>query len=279
MIDKPQGPTSHDIVDRVRAVTGVRRVGHVGTLDPLATGLLVVLIGRTTRLAQFMSGLDKRYAGVIRLGEQTDTDDRLGRVVARSDGWRTLDDAAIGRAMGRLVGRYDQRPPAYSAKKVSGERAYRRARRGASVVLAPRPVIVHDFRFVSRTGPDVRFEAHVGSGSYVRALARDLGELLECGAHLRELRRYAVGPLTVQQAISPDALAPRAVRVLPPLAAVAHLPVHALDAETRAAIVHGRAIRVDTPFDGPVALVSDGALLGVAMPDGGTLRPRVVVAE
>jgi tRNA U55 pseudouridine synthase TruB len=139
LVDKPTGPTSHDVVDVVRHVYGTRRTGHAGTLDPFASGLLIVLVGRATRLSRYLVGLPKRYTGSIALGVETDTADHTGAVIGTDDNWRSLSDAAVMNAMGALTGRSLQHPPAHSARKLDGERAYRRARRGELVELEPRP--------------------------------------------------------------------------------------------------------------------------------------------
>ena len=208
IVDKPAGPTSHDVVALVRRATGIRRVGHAGTLDPFASGVLPVLIGRATRLVRFLVGLAKQYAGTVRLGITTDTDDRTGAVLRVDEGWRTVSESALEAAMTSLTGSQAQVPPVYSAKKVAGVPAHRRVRRGQSVTLAPRRVSVAMFRCTGRDGPDVHFTAAVSSGTYVRALARDLGERLGCGAHLLELRRTAVGPWDETDAIALDRLIP-----------------------------------------------------------------------
>ncbi len=266
------------MVANVRRSVQVRRAGHAGTLDPFATGLLIVLLGRATRLARFLADLPKQYTGVITLGQVTDTDDRTGRVCETSETWRDMDDAALRAALLSLTGRYEQRPPPFSAKKRGGERAYRLARRGEPVELTPQTVVVRRFDLIGRTGARLDFATEVSSGTYVRALARDLGARLGCGAHLKELRRTAIGPFTVDEALPLAALEAGAPPPRPPIDAVAHLPRLELDEATRTLVAHGRSIPAPAQADGPVALTADGALLAVAEPADGQLKPRVVLA-
>lgn len=267
------------MVDRVRRVLGLRRVGHLGTLDPFAEGLLVLVIGRATRLAPFAAGWRKSYEGTIRLGTVTDTDDATGAVQRRSDAWQTVDRVAVERTLERFTGTIAQRPPAHSAISVGGERAYRRARRGEAVVLAERPVEIRELELVELTLPDVRFRATVGSGTYLRSLARDVGESLGCGAHLATLVRTGVGPFSLDEAKAPDEVTPADVKDAAVL--VADLPRRDLTGVERDAVVHGRPIAADggKRETGNVGLYSDGALVAVAAIVGESLKPRVVVAE
>lgn len=278
---KPAGPTSHDVVDTVRRALGLTRVGHLGTLDPFAAGLLVVVVGRATRLAAYAGAWSKAYEGTIRFGVVTTTDDPTGEVVRTSEAWRGLDAAAVREALDRFRagGGYAQRPPAYSAVKIAGERAYRRARRGEDPAPAPRPVAVHELELEALALPDARFRAVVGAGTYVRSLARDVGEALGCGAHLAELRRTRVGPFRLEEAVAPERVTPGDVRDAAAL--VADLPRRELSVEERAAVVHGRSVPVYPVPDSrdPVALFAGGALVAVADRVGELLKPRVVVAE
>src|SRR5438046_1769758 len=228
----PKGPTSHDVVDIVRRAVGIDRVGHLGTLDPFAAGLLVIVVGRATRLAPFAAGWAKTYDGVMRLGATTATDDATGATVATSETWRGVDRARVDAALAAFRGAYDQRPPAYSAVKVAGERAYRRARRGASVELRPRRVQVTELELGRFAPPDVGFRAPAGGGTYLRSLARDIGEALGCGAHLATLRRTRVGPFRLAEAVAPDAVTARALR--DPAELVRGLPAAELDDADRA---------------------------------------------
>lgn len=278
-VAKPTGPTSHDVVTRVRQQLGGPRAGHLGTLDPFATGVLVVVVGRATRLAQFAAAWPKVYEGVIRLGTTTATDDATGAPVATSDAWRDVTSGALEVALSRFRGTFAQRPPAFSAVKVAGERAYRRARRGEAVALAPRPVTVAELTVVAFAPPDVRFRASVSAGTYLRSLARDVGEALGCGAHLAALTRTAVGAFTLADAIAPEAVTWAAVR--PAAALVVALPRRELSDDERAAVVHGRPLEggvagVEGGTD--VALFHGGELVAVAAAADGALKPRVVLA-
>jgi tRNA pseudouridine55 synthase len=259
---------------------GTRRVGHAGTLDPFASGLLTVLVGRATRLAPFLVGLPKRYTGTIRLGVVTDTDDRDGTVVREDQAHGEIGDDALAAAMMGLTGPVLQRPPAYSAKKVGGVPAHRRVRRGETVSLAPHEVVIHRFDLTSRSGPAVRFEAEVSSGTYIRALARDLGDALGCGAHLAALRRTAVGPWTEDDALPLAELA-TPVPLRPAREAVGHLPQHHLAPADAVAVRHGRAVpgAAEAGADAPVALLDGETLLAIARPQDALLHPTVVLAS
>ena len=275
----PDGPTSHDVVDTVRRAVGTDRVGHLGTLDPFASGLLVIVVGRATRLAPFAAGWAKAYDGVIRLGATTDTDDATGATVATSEAWRGLDQRRVEEALAAFRGTYDQRPPAYSAVKVAGERAYRRARRGEGVVLRPRRVEVTELEIERFEPPDVGFRATVSGGTYLRSLARDAGEALGCGAHLATLTRTRVGSFRLADALAPEQVTAQTLR--DPAELVRDLPARELDDAGRAAVVHGRPVPTSDGMRdaGHVALFWGGQLVAVAERVGEVLKPRVVVAE
>jgi tRNA pseudouridine55 synthase len=275
-VDKPEGPTSHDIVAAARRAFKTRRVGHAGTLDPFASGLLPLLLGRATRLMPYLVGLPKRYHGTLRLGVRTDTHDHLGTVTATDDRWREVDDERLARAVAALTGTLAQVPPAYSAKKLGGVPAHRRARRGEPVELAPREVEVLRLAVTSRDGADVGFYADVGSGTYIRALARDLGEALGCGAHLVALRRLRVGPFDVEQAVPPDAFP---CRLSDLGAAVPHLPRRSLDDVERQAVRTGRAVAARWEGPGPVALFHGDGLVAIARREGDFVYPHAVLVE
>ncbi len=267
------------MIDAVRRALGLRRVGHTGTLDPFASGLLLVLTGRATRLAQFLVGLSKHYIGTIRLGVVTDTDDRTGVVVARDDdASAAVSDRHVLQAMEALSGPQRQRPPAYSAKKTSGTRAYRLARRGEDVELPLTDVHVRRFALSGRSGTALCFVAEVSSGTYVRALARDLGERLGCGAHLEELRRTRVGRFDVADAV-PLAELEQGIAVRPPVEAVAHLERRVLTDDERRAVTHGRAVPVGGIVGSPASLVWRDQLVAVAERVADVLEPRVVLAD
>ena len=277
LVAKPAGPTSHDIVDMARRALDEKRIGHLGTLDPFAKGLLVLLVGRATRLAPFAAEWAKAYDGVIRLGVTTDTDDLTGQVVATAP-WTGITPAQLADVVGRFRGTYEQTPPAYSAVKVAGERAYRRARRGETVALEPRAVDIRELEIVEATPPDLQFRAVVSAGTYIRSLARDIGAALGCGAHLAALRRTAVGPLRLEDAVAPDGVTRQAVRDASIL--VAHMPRREVDKKERDAVLHGRPLKSEPVADTryPVALFDGDELLAVAEPVGELLKPRVVVA-
>ncbi|HYJ77992.1 MAG TPA: tRNA pseudouridine(55) synthase TruB [Longimicrobiaceae bacterium] len=285
-VDKPAGPTSHDAVAAVRRALRTRQVGHTGTLDPFASGLLLVCIGAATRLAEYLTGLPKTYLATVRLGQATDTDDLTGAVVSSSDAWREVTRADVEAALARQVGTIQQLPPLYSAKKVDGERMYAAARRGAAVDRRPSQVTVHAIRVLGFDPPDVEIEVECGAGTYIRAIARDAGEALGVGGHLRSLRRTRIGGHEVRDAVPLDALGDEervGSALLSPLDAVAHLPRVAVDGDGIAALRHGRAVpAADAPEGVPVALVSaDGELLAIGERSGGVLQPRKVfsVAE
>ena len=275
----PDGPTSHDVVDAVRRALGTRRIGHLGTLDPCAAGLLVLVVGRATRLAPCAGGWRKSYEGVIRLGVTTTSDDATGQVVATCDAWRSLDRVRMEEVLARFRGAYEQRPPAYSAVKIAGERSYRRARRGETVTLAPRRVHVAELELVGFEPPDVAFRATVGGGTYLRSLARDVGAALGCGAHLAALTRTAVGPFHLADAVPADRVTVRDLRDASEL--VAELPRRELSAAERDAVVHGRPLRAGDGRreTGNVALFAEGKLVAVAAVVEDLLKPRVVVVE
>src|SRR2546427_5923863 len=243
LVDKPEGPTSHDVVAVARRALGVKRIGHAGTLDPMATGLLVLMIGRATRLATFPSGMDKTYRGTLRLGIATDTYDRDG-MPSGPPRPVTVDERAVGAAFERFRGTVTQVPPAYSAKKVHGTPMYRLARRHKPVSPTPTTVTFHRLQFLGLSGSEVAFESQVSAGTYLRSFAHDLGEILACGAHLSSLRRIAAGPFTVEGALTPDelaALGPRSSSRGTPLEEIPlGIPTLVLTTAGTHAIRHGR---------------------------------------
>jgi tRNA pseudouridine55 synthase len=260
----------------VRRQLGTRAVGHAGTLDPFATGLLVVLVGRATRLARFVESESKRYDATIRFGTATDTDDGTGTVVAQHDTVEWPSDARIDDALGEMIGPQEQRPPAYSAKHVEGRRSHQLARAGVAVELPAVPVMVHALARRGWQPPDLRVEAVVGKGTYVRAIARDLGERLGIPAHCAALRRTAIGPFDVQQAMAPTAV--QRESLLSPAAMVTHLPHQLLDEAAVYEVGFGRQVARTLDADGPVALLAgDGRLVAVAMAAADRWQPVVVL--
>lgn len=278
-VDKPAGPTSHDVVALARRALGERRIGHTGTLDPFASGLLLLCLGRATRIAEYLTGMDKSYRATLRLGVVTDTDDPTGAVLAESDAWRTLDETTIRAAFAAELGRHAQQPPAYSAKKVAGERAYRLARRGETVELPAVDVDIHAIEVVSITLPDVTFDVRCSSGTYVRSIARDVAARLGPGGHLTALRRTAIGPHAVERAVPLDRLgdaAAVAAALVPGAEALPGMPRIEVDAEDARHLTHGRAIGRELPDAEQVVVVHDGRLLAIARSTAGRVEPRKV---
>ncbi|MEX1257322.1 MAG: tRNA pseudouridine(55) synthase TruB [Gemmatimonadota bacterium] len=282
-VDKPMGLTSHDVVASARRALGLRRIGHTGTLDPFASGLLLLLLGTTTRLAEYFDGFAKEYRATARLGICTTTDDREGEVVAVSDAWVDLEPAVIEETMASFRREIVQVPPAYSAKKVGGRPAHRRVRAGETVELAAVSVTIHEIVIEELALPDVRFRVRCSTGTYVRALARDLGERLGVGAHLVELRRLAIGPFRIEEALPYDLLGD-AARVaeawLPPLGALAHLTRIDVGDEEAGKLAMGQALAAGeygVPEEaGPIAVARGDALVAVAERDGDLIRPKKV---
>ena len=279
LVDKPAGLSSHAVVDRARKSIGTRRIGHGGTLDPFATGLLVLLINRATRLLPFLDGEPKLYRARVRFGAATTTDDAEGDLVAEAP---VPGQPEVDRALSSLTGHLLQRPPAFSAKQVAGERAYVAARRGAPIALQPVGVTVYEWRVLAREGSDLDVEVRCSGGTYVRALARDLGEATGSAAHLTALRRLRSGSFDVADAVSIDALDRGDVRVLPPTAAVGQLPTQTLDDLDARRVSHGQPVAVaaaSAPRGDVVALLHENELLAVAARDGTSWRPKVVLSD
>jgi tRNA pseudouridine55 synthase len=272
LVDKPGGVTSHDVVDVVRRNLGTRKVGHAGTLDPMATGLLLIGVGRATRLLRFLGALPKTYEGTMRLGIETTTLDADGDVVRERA--VALTEADVRDAIRSLVGDSLQRPPAYSAVKVGGRKLYEAAREGERLEAEPRPIRVDVFDLLSYEAPDAMFRVTCSGGTYVRVLAADMGAALGCGAHLAALRRTAIGPYTVVGAVPPDG----ATAPLPLDAAVSHLPRLDLEADEAEAASHGRPLG-PAGLSGPYGVFGpDGRLIGVYEDDGPRARPQVILA-
>jgi tRNA pseudouridine55 synthase len=301
VIDKPTGLTSHDVVARVRHVLHERRIGHSGTLDPFATGVLVLLLGRATRLAQFLSGDDKEYDAIIRLGYATDTGDRTGTQIdgPRPAEFGNWDEHQIESALVGFRGWINQVPPMYSAKKREGKKLYELARRGEEVDREPVRVCIHELTAIKPDGQlikdnldgtfDLRVRVICSSGTYVRTLAEDFGKRLSVGAHLAELRRTRVGDFPVEGAITLDDLqtgfAEEAVGSLlvPPSAALSRLPLVHLSAQDVRNVSHGRNVKVEGSqwADGENVKMCDAAeqLIAIGRYDAGAqlLHPHVVL--
>jgi tRNA pseudouridine55 synthase len=271
LVDKPPGVTSHDVVDAVRRALGTRKVGHAGTLDPIATGLLVLGVGRATRLLRYLGGLDKTYEGSALLGAETDTLDAQGAVVRRRP--VMVDRAQLDRAAASLVGDSLQRPPAYSAVKVGGRKLYEAARGGEVLEAEPRGIRVRVFDVTAFDAPAFDFGTVVSSGTYVRVLVADLGSALGCGAHLTRLVRTAIGPLSLSDAVPPESV----VEPLPVERAVAHLPSLELRSDEARVAANG-SILAPAGIEGPYGVYSpEGRLIGVYRDDGGKARPEMIL--
>lgn len=277
LVDKPAGPTSHDVVAIARRSLGRKvKVGHCGTLDPFATGLLVVMVGRATRLAPYLSGLDKTYLATMRTGFTSASLDTEGPIEASG---APASAQRIREVLPGFVGRQAQRVPALSAVKVEGERLYAKARRGEEIDLPVRDVDIHSIRLVDDLGDGVvTLEVHCGKGTYIRRLVSDIGERLGCGAYCSALRRTAIGQLSVDDAVAPEEVGPSGG--MAPLAGLGHLPARPLTDDEAARVLHGGRVADEGLAAEAVALVAGGRLIAVGTHDGaGSLRPAVVLED
>jgi tRNA pseudouridine55 synthase len=277
-IDKPAGPTSHDVVAIARRALGTKRIGHTGTLDPFASGLLLLCIESATRLAEYLNDLPKTYRATARFDGTTATDDVTGDMSAPSAAWRSIREDAVRAAFQEQRGTIMQTPSSFSAKKVGGQRAYELARRGEVVELAPVAVTVFDLRITAIDMPRVEFEANCSSGTYIRAIARDVGAALGTGGYLAELRRTAVGQFDVAAAVSLEELTDRrrvAERSVSLLAAVAHLPTIEVNEAEATALRFGQVIARAAPM-GTLAVARQLDLVAIATSDGVHIKPKKV---
>ena len=291
LIDKPTGPTSHDVVARLRSVTGERSIGHTGTLDPLATGLLPLVLGKATRLSPFLTGRDKTYDAVIRLGIATDTDDSQGQPIGTPSAHRP-DADRIRETVARFLGELQQVPPRHSAKRIGGHKAYDLARREQPMELEPVTVTVHEIACTRVDGDDVHVTVTAAAGFYVRSLARDVGDILGCGAHLSALRRTRSGRFRVEDAI-PLAEAERlgkapGDRLISSSDALSDLSAVTVTAAGSKRALHGNPLSpehlagrfVPPPAAGRAnvrVLDENGRLIALAYSRGGALHPAVVL--
>ncbi len=286
LVDKPHGLTSHDVVARIRRLAGTRRVGHAGTLDPMATGLLVLGLNGATRLLTYLVGLDKEYFATIRLGAATDTDDaegtRLGRASAEVVAAVTSEDIAAQIAV--LSGEIRQVPSSVSAIKVGGKRAYTLARAGEEVELAARTVTVSTFELLGSRHDDGFLDLEVrvecSSGTYIRALARDLGAALGVGGHLTALRRTRIGPFAVADAAELEGMDVASTLLHPAIAAARLFPSHALRPQDAVDLGHGKRLVIEDPLlaaiEGPIAAIDvDGRLAGLIVVNDGVAKSLV----
>ena len=254
--DKPAGMTSHDVVDRVRRISGQRRVGHTGTLDPAATGVLVVCLGQATRVAEYLMASDKVYRAQIRLGVSTDTHDAEGEVTATAE--VDVSEEEVRKALASFVGSIQQIPPMYSALKREGVPLYKLARQGITVEREPRSVKIHSIELLEWNPPLLTIQVKCSPGTYIRALARDLGQRLDCGAHLQSLTRLASGHFTLEKAVSLDELAEAFAQgswqeIIHPMdEALLDFEPMVVDAQTEKRIRHGQQVEA-SPLPPPQA--------------------------
>jgi tRNA pseudouridine55 synthase len=276
LVDKPEGVTSHDVIGVARRALGMRRIGHTGTLDPFATGLLVLLVGRATRVLPYIDSEPKVYEATIRFGAETETDDATGAVVREAP---CPPREAVERGMAALTGLIEQQPPAYSAKKVAGRRAYAAARRGETVTLAPVQVRVDAWAVRAWHDGAVDVTVTCGTGTYVRALARDLGRLAGSAAHLTALRRVRSGPFTVAEAVPLEALRRGVAPLRPVRDALASLPVEVVAATALARLGRGQDVPASVP--GPRAVLASpaGEVVAIGERRGAMWHPRVVLSD
>ena len=284
VVDKPSGMTSHDVVAIVRRATGERSVGHLGTLDPMATGVLPLLLGKYTRLAQFFGKAEKMYAGGIRFGFATDTFDAEGTPVAEPQLLtKSLDELRI--LAQHFHGEMDQMPPVFSAKKIGGVPAHKLARAGKDVPVKPARICIHAFELTSLTEDIAGFTMHVSAGGYVRSVAQELGAMAGCGAHLSSLRRTQAGPFTLAQTITLDdikSLTPPEIeaRLPHPRTLLPEMPSVTVDEQTAGRIRNGMQVNVPEFSQAPLIKVFTGPreLLAIARRIAGTLvQPEIVL--
>ncbi|MCX6025156.1 MAG: tRNA pseudouridine(55) synthase TruB [Chloroflexi bacterium] len=285
VVDKPVGPTSHDVVNMVRRGTHIRKAGHTGTLDPSASGVLVVLLGGATRLAEYLLESDKEYEAVVRFGQATSTHDAAGQVTAC--GPVAFTRVALEQALACFEGESLQTPPAYSAVKIQGRKAYELARKGEVVDLEPRMIRIYRIELLGWEAPQARIRVRCSRGTYLRSLARDLGERLGSPAHLGSLRRLRLGPFTIDQAIALDELQahftpPTWPSIALPATAVLHgWPVLELTPEQVVQLQRGMAIEAAGARGRAQAVAPDGELVAIveADPEGRHWLPRKVLTE
>lgn len=241
-VDKPMGPSSHDVIRTIRRLAGIRRVGHTGTLDPLATGLLIVCLGRATRLAEYLMGQDKQYVATIRLGQETDTYDAEGSVVTEKP--VDISSSQLDSALDHFSGEIEQIPPMFSAIKVAGQPLYARARQGQTIERPSRLISIYELKLIKWSSPDLEIQVHCSSGTYIRAIAHDLGQMLGCGGFLTSLRRISIGDHLVEESMPLTNIdqANMVKNIRPMDTAVRHLPLITFNLEQALALFHGQSI-------------------------------------
>jgi tRNA pseudouridine55 synthase len=277
LVDKPAGVTSHDVVASARRALGERRIGHAGTLDPFATGLLVLLLGRATRLLPYIDGEPKVYDATIRFGAETDTDDGTGAPTRTAE---LPDESRVRAAIALLIGEIEQLPPAFSAKQVGGQRAHAAARRGRTLALPPARVTVFAWQVHAFRDGDLTATISCGSGTYIRALARDLGRMTDSAAHLATLRRTRSGPFDVAEAVGLDVLPDRgAAAVRPALEALGTMAVDSLDAAAVARVARGMPVPALAAGLRAALIDETRAVVAVAERAGDMWQPRVVLRD
>jgi tRNA pseudouridine55 synthase len=286
-LDKPAGPTSHDMVSLLRRLTGIRRIGHAGTLDPLASGVLPILVGAATRFSEELSGGAKRYTAVVRLGQRSLTDDAEGPLT--SDPGPLPDAEGLASALASFVGAFEQVPPAFSARKRDGMTAYRAARAGTPIELAPRLVRVDQIDLLATKHGDGWLDAEIdlrcGAGTYVRSIARDLGERLGCGGHLHALRRTEAAGLRAEAALTPARLeeladGDRLAEAIVPIEVLLPLPHLTLAPDEVRRFLHGAAQPLARgPRVGRHVIYDGTELLGIGTLQEGILRPDKVLSR
>ena len=283
-INKPPGWTSHDVVGRIRQLTHQKKVGHAGTLDPMATGVLLVCLGRATRVSEYLMAFDKTYRAVMRLGVETDTFDADGEVVAT---WPVnVNESDLRCALDKFIGAIDQVPPMYSALKLQGKPLYKLARKGVEVDRQPRQVTIHDITLRTWQSPDATVDVRCSPGTYVRSLAHDVGAALGCGAHLAALTRLSSGSFTIEDAVKLEDLeGPEDLRGLvhPMDAALQDLPAVTLDADSAQRVLMGHSISLSRLDGSSLCRVYDANARFLAImeydPVAQMLHPKKVLAD
>jgi tRNA pseudouridine55 synthase len=286
LVAKPVGPTSHDVVQAVRRAFGIKKVGHAGTLDPFASGLLLLLLGPATRLSEYLLGLDKRYEAKAILGVETSTHDPEGEVVAECHDLAAVTRVAVEQILAGFRGEILQEPPIFSSKKIRGEAAHRRARRGEEVELKRVPVTIHEISLSSFSPPELAFSVRCSAGTYIRALGRDLGRSLGVGAHLTQLERTGIGGFSLEDALPLSSLVEAKDEVLrrlvTPARALGHLPEVSVDQPEALRIRQGQSLPslVETVPEGrPIRILQAGELLAIGVRVGDRIQPRKVLGQ